>query len=526
MLKLLIPFSIFVFGSIAFPQDQQINPLSAQLYLKPERVIQETEFEIQIYFKLDPGFKAYEDQFKVEVLNPYPIEMGELDISPVKTYFDKFSKRERRIVQDRGAIKAKLKLPPHVEIGEQKINLELKYQACTDTFCLFPKKIQVEAQFEVIANGQETAARSEGRGLLEETFEGAKKRGLLFLIFFVFLAGVLTSLTPCLLPMVPITIAVLHRGHAHTKRARLINSIYYILGIAFTYSALGVVAASSGALFGSVLNHPAVQIFFALVFIILGLGQFGLFEMQTPLALQNRLIHFNRLPGRLGIFLSGLVSGLIASPCVGPVLVGILTFVAQTQDVVQGFVLLFVYALGLGQLLVVLGVSTTLLEKFPRSPAVMKASKILLGVTLIAGGLFYLSLVWPQNFSINKGPVDEQPINHLDWRRFTDEDLNAAIKSGKPVIIDFYADWCLACKELDLKTFSNQKVHDLSRDFTLFKFDATEESPLLSELKKRYGIVGLPTIIFYDRSGVWRKDLTLNEFEDAEKFVQRMKKSL
>jgi thiol:disulfide interchange protein DsbD len=256
----------------------------------------------------------------------------------------------------------------------------------------------------------------------------------------------------------------------------------------------------------------------------MGLAQFGLFEFQTPLWLQNR---FHKMStGTGGIYITGLLSGFIASPCVGPVLVGILTFIAQSQDRMLGFALMFAYALGLGQLLMVLGVSSSLLYRFPKAPWLMRTSKTILGFALIASGLFYLSLLWPKPNDIQKGPVAEAATlpNNLPWEVYSEKALADAKAAGKPVLIDFYAEWCLACKELEEKTFSHPEVQEALNGMVLLKFDATEETPELAPLRERYKIVGLPTIVFYDKQGQWLNEMTLNEFESPEQFAARIRR--
>jgi thiol:disulfide interchange protein DsbD len=157
----------------------------------------------------------------------------------------------------------------------------------------------------------------------------------------------------------------------------------------------------------------------------------------------------------------------------------------------------------------------------------MKSAKTVLGVALVASGLFYLSLLWPKPNQINKGPVSiEDPESLVKWQNFTEKDFAAALKAKKPILVDFYAEWCLACKELETQTFTNTEVELVSRDFIAFKFDATEESLLLNKLKNQYGIVGLPTILFFNNKGDWLKEITLNEFEKPEAFVLRMKKAI
>lgn len=497
-------------------------PLSiTQITLKPDGVSSEQQRTLQIEVQLKPGFKAYVDKFGINIIEPYPIKHTKLDISPVHSFYDKFSKAHKLGIKDKALIKSTIEIQRPLENGAQKFKLELKFQACSESVCYFPQTLSKEFEFNIV-NNKSLPQEIKSNNLLEENFLSAQKRGLPYLFFFVFLAGVLTSLTPCLLPMLPLTVAVIGKGHSHDKKIRkFLNAVTYVLGMAVTYSFLGLIAASSGALFGNILSNLWTQLVFGSAFILMGLAQFGLFELQTPLWLQNR---FNKLGHKSsGIFISGLISGLIASPCVGPVLVGILTFIAQTQDHILGFWLMFAYALGLGQLLIILGVFSGLLYHFPRSPWIMKTSKIVLGFTLIASGLFYLSLMWPKKNGIFSGPVPiSQSTSLLPWEVYSQELLEKSKASGRPVIIDFFADWCLACHELDEKTFSDPEIQKSLTQFTLIRFDATQDSEILNKLRAQYSIVGLPSVIFYNSKGEWLKDKTLNEFETPEKFKERL----
>jgi thiol:disulfide interchange protein DsbD len=537
-MTLIYLFAFFLYNPLLFglniPDDnnEDINAglkiIDSQIY--PYEGPDKVERKLIIKIQLKEGFKAYADKFKIHILEPYPIEEGNLEITPLQKFYDKFTKIEKSGVSKEGTLTLPFYFKTKLTQGKNKLKYELKFQSCTGTNCFFPKTIEGETDYNIINIEKaqipinSNSIDNNSNSLLQDTFVGAKERGSLYLFIFVFLAGVLTSLTPCLLPILPLTLAVLGKGHLHDRKwKKLLHAVIYVLGIASTYSALGLLAAISGSIFGSTLSNPYVQITFAVLFIIMGIAQFGFVEIQTPLKLQN---HFHKWGNNSqGIFLTGLLSGLIASPCVGPVLVGILTFVAQTQNRWLGFGLLFTYALGMGQLLIILGVSSNLLYKFPKNPIIMKSAKTILGVALVASGLFYLNLLWPKTPVINKGPVTTQSEQSLvKWLPFSEVEFNNALKSNKPIFIDFYAEWCLACKELESQTFTSIEVELVSRDFVAFKFDATEESPLLNKLKSQYGIVGLPTIIFFNSKGKWIKENTLNEFENPADFVLRMKK--
>lgn len=516
-------FTVFLDFSYAQAEDP-ILPLEIHgITLTPSNGASEIQRELKLDLRLKPGFKAYVDKFKLIFLEPYPIKNSAIKLSPTHNFYDKFSKTNKIGIKESGQLSSLIEIQQPLSPGKQHLIFELKFQACSEKVCYFPQTIKQNFEFTVSSENKENIVDKPQVSMLEENFLSAQKRGLPYLFIFVFLAGVLTSLTPCLLPMLPLTIAVIGKGHSHdAKLKKFLNSLIYVMGIATTYSLLGVIAASSGALFGNILSNVWVQVGFGTAFVLMGLAQFGFFEFQTPLWLQNR---FHKLgSGKGGIYITGLLSGLIASPCVGPVLVGILTFIAQSQNSLLGFWLMFAYALGLGQLLIILGTSSSLLYRFPRAPWIMKTSKTILGVTLIASGLFYLSLLWPKSETIQKGPIDttESSPAQLQWHNYSEKTLEEAKKIGKPILIDFFAEWCLACHELEEKTFNNPSVKASLRGFTLLHFNATEESPELAILKKRYGIVGLPTLIFYNNRGQVLTEFTLNEFESSEKFIERL----
>lgn len=499
------------------------DPLLAELFVADSTPQPGKQTEIKINLQLPADYKAYVDQFKLKAITPPGAKVGAIKLNPDFEFFDKYSKTQRRGVKGKSHLTAVFEYPERLTEQQDQMVLELTYQACTENFCLFPKKKLLSFDLRK-PKPNEMAEKS----FLQSTFDEAHQKGHLYLFIFIFLAGVLTSLTPCILPMIPITIAILGKGFgsSHSKKDRFINGVIYIFGMAITYSVLGVIVAGSGSLFGSLLNHPAVQIFFALIFILLGLSQFGLFELQTPLGLQGKLHPLGKLPGKTGVLLSGLIAGLIASPCVGPVLVGILTYIAQTQDVFLGFWLMFLYAIGLGQILLILGLSTTLLDRFPRSGRLMKVAKILLGLALISGALFYLSLALPNVsvLKIHKGPLESELGKEvLPWKDYSENLIEQARGEKKPVLIDFYADWCLACHELKYRTFETPEVAEkLTSHFILIKFDATNNSMELEALRKKYGIIGLPWVVFYDKEGKFRTDLTLTQFEDKESFLKRI----
>lgn len=563
------------------------NPLSARAALEPSQMFVGSNGTVRIQLELAPKHHAYVDQFRLEVADTDFVRVGQPTLAPIFDFNDPFSKKVKQVIQNKATLTAALEIAPDLKPQFMSMNLILTYQACTKDHCLFPKKLKVPLHFEALGSGSGAGQNSPGLALvaagdltsrLNRSFTNAMKDNLVLAFILVFFAGVLTSLTPCIFPMIPITLAVLGVRHPNRTRAhRLLISACYVLGIAITYSTLGVIVAQTGALFGAVLGNIWVIGALAALFVLMGLSMLGLFEVALPVALQTRLSKSSSGEGVVGALISGLLAGLVASPCVGPVLVSILTYVAQTQNAVLGFSLLFVFALGMGQLFLLLGASTELLDRLPKSGSWMNAIKRIFAIsffglalwylqpilsvavfnlatavflcvaTWIAGlfqfgmpksgaGIVYRTLLMAvffygiylgargfEHLTTSTPPTSTvENKRKLNWQPFTEERLKAAVAEKHPVIIDFWADWCVACKELEIATFSNSQVRAMTEGFVFLKFDATKPNAEFETLRVRYQIVGLPHLVFYDIHGQYRPDLTLTGFENATAFLKRL----
>jgi thioredoxin:protein disulfide reductase len=376
-------------------------------------------------------------------------------------------------------------------------------------------------------------------------------QGSAFAFAIAFAGGVLTSLTPCVYPLIPITVSIFGAKSAASRRDAVLLSGLYVLGIAATYSALGVAAALTGKAFGSVMQNTAVLVFVAVVFAVMAASMFGAFELQLPASVQARLSSVGGA-GRAGAFAMGLVAGLIAAPCTGPVLAAALAFVATKGSVAFGFGIMFAYALGIGLLFFLIGAFSVSL---PKSGPWMDTVKSLFGVALLAMAGVYLKDAFPQlkalfspvqaaaliaaaiaaagvllgalsgsfhgpwRARVLKGAAVAMTVLGIvyaagagaarrdallapvPWLHDEVQALALARAEGKPVVIDFWADWCAACKELDRIAWADPEVRtELSR-FVLLKIDATEETPAVTAAWEKYGILGMPTVLFIDSRG-------------------------
>lgn len=470
-----------------------------------------SRFPVTVHLSLHEGFWAYEDKLKIHTLYPDGLQTGDIVLRPAVEFIDYVGKKYRGF-QNKVEMEFFVEIPP-VSGKLKDLDFELEYVACTQKFCLPKNKVFIRVPVTSSA-----PVSSDDPSFIEQKIED--NIVLAFLLIFAF--GFLTSLTPCVYPLIPITLAVIGARASQSKKSQaFILSLIYVLGIAATYSLLGVIAAQTGALFGQALSYPPVIIAFSLLFLVMGLSMFGLFEIRVPHALTQKLTSSTSSKGYLGAFISGLIAGVIASPCVGPVLVGILAYIAKTQNSVLGFTMLFTFAMGMGVLFIALGTFSSLLNKLPRSGGWMNGIKYVLGLIMIGLSFYYakplLNRYWPSSSVSSKMELKN------GWQHFSEDKLQEAIRDGKPVMIDFFADWCGACIELDEKAFSTPEFIAFSKGFMLLKIDATESFEGLNELQEKYDVFGLPTVVFLSKSGQMQKDMSLTGFEEAPKIIERMR---
>lgn len=427
------------------------------------------------------------------------------------------------------------------------------------------------------AAGATSDAKSDGAdadvetsgGSLAERLERALARRSFLSFLLVFLGGVASSFTPCVYPIIPITISYIG-GRSRGRLGGFVLSLFFVLGIAIMYSGLGVAAASSGALFGSAMQSTPVLLFVSGIFFVMGVSMLGAFDLALPSSLQTKLQGGPRT-GVLGAIFMGMVTGLVASPCVGPVLVVLLAFVAKAGAIGYGFLLLFTFAVGLGMLFLVIGTFAGALNALPKAGEWMESVKHVFGVILFVMGIFYIrSLIgegatWvlfgiltilvgtflgafrpvpedvEQKILLKKGfgivllvggsfalllglarvsgvplglvssgatmsggngraapPVHEAG---LAWVHDDTAAWERARREGKPVVMDFYADWCAACIELDEETWIDGKVRQEGERFVAIKMDFTDRSERSKAKQAEYKVLGLPTVIFFDATG-------------------------
>jgi len=388
---------------------------------------------------------------------------------------------------------------------------------------------------------------------------------LLWTLLGIFAGGLALNLTPCVYPLIPITVSYFGGRIAQGKRGLIGHGICYIGGLALTNSLLGVVAALTGGLIGALLQSPLVLIAIAAVLAAFAMSLFGFWELRLPFWLTQAAA--KSYTGFFGSFFMGITLGVVAAPCIGPFVLGLLTWVATLGDPLIGFVIFFTLSLGLGTPLFVLALFSGQLANLPKSGEWMNWVRYLMGWVLIGMAAYFVRPILPlllQQYllaavavaaGVHLGWLDKTaaifrafpwvkavvgtvclvtgtvlignqvfegpPVN---WHRYSDRLLAESVEKNKPVIIDFYANWCAPCRELDDITFHHPDIVKLSRDdFIMVKVDLTEKGGQnYDRLLSEYNVKGVPTVVFIDKLGKERQDLRLVDFTQPDEFLIRM----
>jgi thiol:disulfide interchange protein DsbD len=588
MREIALAFCVLLCGALPVFSQGSERVVKARGYLSADAVRPGDKFKVAVVLEVAPGYhiNAHEPSLDylfptvVKFNPPAGIRIGEPKYpAPIKRKFEFAPDTELAVHEGKVAIVADAEADAGLGPGQLTIGAAIEVQSCNDSQCLAPAKLDLQIPVRAIAAGQPAnqinAEIFSGGQLIQyggarpnEISELIESRGFFVALLLIFISGLALNATPCVYPIIPITIGFFANQSGSLRRTFSMAALY-VLGMAMTYSALGVVASMGGGLFGGALQNPLVLVGLAALMVALALSMFGLYEFRLPEFLNRFATKGASTSGLIGALVMGLTMGIVAAPCIGPFVVALLVHVGTKGNPLYGFFMFFVLSLGLGLPYLVLGTFSGAIKKLPRSGEWMVAVRKVFGLALLGMALYFLMpllgrysasafavffiasalylIFWeggrakPKQFGwalrvLGAGAalagillvLPAKGEAGIEWQPYSDQALEEARRQNKPVIIDAYADWCIPCKELDKRTFTNREVRMESEQFVRLKLDLTLQDAGSQQwrAKERFGIIGVPTIIFLDSSGRELKDLRLEGFEPADRFLDRMRKAL
>lgn len=540
-------------------------------FLEPDKAFQTTitknDNGVEFKIVLDKTIYLYDEFLKVSIKEPKQIDITkELNIAkPVE--YDGFQVHFHEVV---------INVPQSLideKIGAgNNYTLELGYQGCSkEGLCYSPMSKEYKSDIKAVAPAETTMAKdvkAETKPVNEtDAIAQTLKDGSILLVLATFFGfGLLLAMTPCIFPMIPILSGIIVKqsnkeGGSMSAGRGFFLSLVYVLSMAAAYTIAGVLAGVFGANIQAMLQNPFVIIAFVGIFIALAFSMFGYYEIGLPASWQSKLNktsdESSKKGGLLGIAIMGFISALIVGPCVAPPLAGALVYIGQTGDAVLGGLALFVMSLGMGMPLLAIGIGAG--KYMPKPGGWMTTVSKVFGVVMLAvaiwmldrivpfivttvlimilamGSAFYLIkngnkfgkivaiilMVASSMFLMQTMTAKEDKLHYTYVKTVAEFDKVVA-HSTKPVMIDFWATWCVSCKELDNLTFKDPKVREELKKYLLVKVDVTKNTSDDKELMKKFNLFGPPALIFYN-NGVEDKNKRIIGFKNAEDFLKIVK---
>lgn len=524
--------------------------------------------QLTLSWQIHPDYYLYRQQIKIV---PQNASLGTFTLPEGIAHHDEFY-GEVAIFKQQLTLKI-----PITQAGEQA-SVSVTYQGCAEAGFCYPPETRVVPLSAVIA-GSSAATGTEAVVSPAANNVAPVPAELPFSPLWALLIGIGIAFTPCVLPMYPLISAIiLGREKPHSQRRILLLAVVYVQGMALTYTLLGLVVAAAGLQFQAALQHPYVLIGLSILFVLLALSMFGLYSLQLPSSLQTRLVQWSstqRGGSLAGVFAMGALAGLICSPCTTAPLSAILLYIAQSGNMLAGGGTLYLYALGMGIPLVIVTLFGNKL--LPRSGPWMQYVKEAFGFVILALPVFLLERVlgdvwglrlwsllaiaffgWAFVLSLKAhsgwarvcqllllaalliaarplqdwafgSNTQQSEIKHLAFKQVADlPQLQAALAQarGKPVMLDLYADWCVACKEFEKYTFSDEQVQRQLANTVLLQADVTANNAEHAALLKQLNVLGLPTILFFDAQGNEVSDARVTGFMNAAEFLQHLQNKM
>lgn len=529
----------------------QITEVKLDRRLRPGR-----SSELQVEARILPGWHINSNRpdnpayiaTGLKIAAPSEVAVGAVRYPAAEEIQPSFSGGEKLSVFT-GALKLTSPLTPGRDFeanGPVPLTVSLEYQACNDSQCLRPVTITASSRLAAGGGADEAINATAGAAsdFDEAPAQAFERQGYLLGFALVLLGGLALNLTPCVYPLIGVTLAYFGNQGGGTRHVAALAGLY-VLGIALTFSGVGVAVALSGGLFGAALQNPLVLGAIALMLLGLAGSSFGLFSIQPPQWLLQRAA--GARPGYLGAVAMGLGMGVVAAPCIGPLVLGLLLVVERSQSPAFGFALFFTLAVGMGLPYVALALAAGSIRRLPRSGEWLAWVEQLFGFVLIGLALYFVDPLFPnrlmtralpfyavavalylglvssagnswQAFKLFKRTVAALAVialiylaiprprgPELSFSPYSPATLASAKSARTPVVIDFFADWCIPCREMERTTFKDPQVLSQAQRFVKLKADLTHQDPHTQALIDQYEIQGVPTTVFIDSDGKLRK---------------------
>lgn len=531
--------------------------------------------ELVLRFTIADGYYLYKKQFRFVSKNA---TLGDASFPQGEMIEDEFFGTSEVFFDD-----LSIRLPVSDAVNDALV--KVRYQGCAEAGLCYPPTVK-QVYLSAVGDASASTPATSNGGAQSEQFSLAERlsnnKNILITLLLFLALGIGLAFTPCVFPMYPIISGiVIGQGKNITFSRALTLAVIYVQGMAITYSLLGLIVASAGVQFQAALQHPVILGIFIVVFVLLAMAMFGAYEIQLPSSWQQRLTGLSNEQKRgslIGVFIMGALSGLVASPCTTAPLTGILLFIAQTGDMLFGFVALYILSIGMGIPLILFAVTGGKL--LPKAGNWMNIVKVTFGFMMLAVALIFIERLWSSDFTnllyaalglatfsyyqvMNQASVaslakgvrsliifiglfasamvayntlfeptgkdnlattssshpDFMVVKNLDDFETKVADANA---QGKSVMVDLYADWCVACKEFEKYTFPDPAVIEALSNTVWMQIDLTENTPTNLAFQEEFDVLGLPTILFFDSNGKEVPQSRVTGFMKAAPFAQHV----
>ncbi|HOT95694.1 MAG TPA: cytochrome c biogenesis protein CcdA [bacterium] len=576
--------------------------LTVQASLAPAQARAGAEIAVVVTARIASGLHINSSEPTADFLIPTQLQLApapQLQIGVVrypKPLFKKFAfySEDLSVYEGEVAFSCSARIAPEAAPGKLTLTGVLSYQGCNENTCFSPAEKRFTLPLEIVAASAETepggaefaaAGRQTGDGP-EQAVTGAGsaalkltrdeqramqilEKGLFSALLAFFLIGLALNLTPCVYPVIPLTVSYFGGRSGRSRGSSFINALFYLAGIALSFALLGVLSGLAGKQWGFLFQSPWFVAVVVTIILLMAASMFGAFEISIPTVLLTRF--GTAREGLVGALVMGLTVGVIIAPCAAGIIIGLVGLVAKLGLVAKGGLLFFVMGLGLGTPYLVLATFSGLLDRLPQSGMWMLWVKKFFGFLLVGVALYFITpqieLLYDKLFFLLgllglvagvllgftgheestrafkwfrrilgtlmillglhwlNGSIDARPSD-LPWMHYKDQSLEALIAPGKPVFVDFYADWCAPCKQLDRETFADSRIKEALANFTLVKVDCTKPDARTRVFMDHFAVSGMPTLIYLTASGEELSELREIGFIPPEKMLASLQRAL